>query len=67
MVTKDDIRLLIAYFDLRSHHKYCLHEIAYRPIIRARFLQMAHQILGDVPAKEIIGRLLSLRKPCRCE
>ena len=65
MITKDDIRLVLSYFHLRSPRTYCVHEIAYRPTIRARFLKVAKQILGDPPAKEIIGRLLSLKSDCR--
>jgi hypothetical protein len=65
MLTKADIRLVLAYFDLKSPHNYCPHEIVYSPTIRSKFLQVAKQILGNVPAKEIIDGLLALKKTCR--
>ncbi len=62
MTTNDDIRLLLAYFNLRSPRQYCPLEIAYRRHLRIRFLKVARTILGDVLAKEIILRLLSLER-----
>jgi hypothetical protein len=60
MVTLDDIRLILAYFYLRSRRRYCRHEIAWRPRVPARFLWLARRILGDVPANEILLRLVTL-------
>ena len=66
MITNDDVKLVFAYFLLHSGREYCVHEIAWRPTVRARFLRLAKQILGgDVPGKEIIVRLVALRKRCR--
>ena len=64
MVTKDDVRLMFAYFHLKSRRKYCPHEIAYRPALRARFLRLAREMLGATADadKEIIQRLLTLRR-----
>jgi hypothetical protein len=64
-ITTEDIQLVLAYFHLTSSREYCPHEIAYRPAIRARFLKLAKEILGDVPTKEIILRLVSIKKGCR--
>ena len=62
MVTTDDIHLVLAYFHLRSRRRYCRHEIAWRPRLRARFLRVARLILGNVSAKEIVLRLATLGK-----
>ena len=60
MVTKDDIQLVLAYFYLRSPRNYCVHEIAWRPRLRARFLRVARRVLGNVPPKEIVLWLVTL-------
>src|SRR6266478_265878 len=65
MITKEDIRLVLAYFNLKASQEYCPYEIAYRPTIRAKFLNTAKQVLGEVPAKEIIRQLLALKRTSR--
>jgi hypothetical protein len=65
MLTKDDLRLVLAYFNLRSPVRYYPDEIASRRTIRLQFLQLARQIVGDVPAKEIIRLLASLGNAAR--
>jgi hypothetical protein len=67
MVSKDDIHCVLAYYHLQAKRKYCPHEIAYRPSLRAGFLRLARQILGEVSAKEIILRLITLKNACPSE
>jgi hypothetical protein len=62
MVNKDDIRLVLAYFNLQSGRDYSPDEIAYRPTVRARFFKLAREIVGDRPAREIVLRLTSLKR-----
>ncbi len=64
MISKDDVQMVLAYFNLKSAREYCLHEVAFRQVVRTRFLQLARQLLGDVPTADIIKRLRSMGNTC---
>lgn len=65
MITRDDIRLVLAYFHLHAPRRYCPHEIAYRRGLRIPFLRLARQILGEVPDRDILLQLVTLNRQKR--
>ncbi len=63
ILSKNDLHLVLAYFQLRTPRDYSPQEILISGKLRTRFLSTARTILGPLPEKAILLRLAELNSP----
>ena len=58
----DDSVLIAAYTTVLQQHRVSVDELVATPLCRELFLSEARQMMGEVPEKTLLMRLLNLRK-----